>query len=109
VDINYDTVVVEGGVLHIYPDIYDRGTNTVENVRAELQAVGVDVSRLDDQILKQMLDRANPREEFAVRVAEIKSGNALVAGTNQPLTSQSVVAKKQPAKPNPRRGGRGGR
>src|SRR5918997_1208402 len=28
VDINYDTLVVEGGRLYIYPDVYSRGTNT---------------------------------------------------------------------------------
>ena len=99
IDIDYDTLVVEGGVLHIYPDVYDRGTSTVENLRAELQSVGVDTSRLDDSTLKQMLDRVNQNEEFVVSVTDIKAGNALVAGTNQPLTSKSVVAKKkQPAK-----------
>ena len=29
VDINYDTIVVEEGVLHIYPDVYSRRTNTI--------------------------------------------------------------------------------
>src|SRR4028118_1769116 len=37
VDINYDTQVVEGGALHLYPDVYERGTNTVEKLRAELE------------------------------------------------------------------------
>src|SRR5437763_6746026 len=41
VDINYDTQVVEGGVLHLYPDVYDKQTNTLENLRAELQDVGI--------------------------------------------------------------------
>ena len=107
VDINYDTLVIEGGVLHIYPDVYARDTNTVENLRAELQTANVDISRLDDATLKQMLDRANPNEEFAVSIADIKSGNALMAGTTRPLTSQSVVAKKAPAKAKARRGTRG--
>ena len=99
IDIDYDTLVVEGGVLHIYPDVYDRGTSTIENLRAELQSVGADTSKLDDQTLKQMLDRVNPNEEFMVSVADIKAGKALIAGTNQPLTTESVVAKKkQPAK-----------
>ena len=97
VDIGYDTLVVEGGVLHIYPDVYGRDTNTAENLRAELQSVGMDVSSLDEQTLKQMLDRVNMNEEFKVNVADIQSGNALVAGTNQPLTSQSRIAKQQPA------------
>src|SRR5262249_9243551 len=109
VDINYDTIVVESGVLHIYADVYDRGTNTEENLRSELQSVGVDVANLDGQMLRQMLARPNPNEEFTVSVADIKSGNALVAGTNQPLTSQSVVAKKQPPRGKTRQGGRGRR
>jgi lipoprotein-anchoring transpeptidase ErfK/SrfK len=109
VDINYDTLVVEGGVLHIYPDVYGKDANTTVNLRAELQSVGVDVARLDDVTLKQMLDRANMNEEFKVNIADIRSGNALAVGSNQPLTSQSVVAKKQPAKGKSRPGGRGRR
>lgn len=104
IEIKYDTLVVEGGVLHIYPDIYERGTSTVENLRSELQSVGVDASRLDDQTLQQLLGRATPNEEFAVNIADIKSGNALVAGANRPLTSQSVIAKKQAAGGKGRRG-----
>ena len=107
VDVDYDTVVVEGAALHIYPDVYERGTNTPDNLRAELQAVAVDVTRLDDQSIKQLFGRVNANEEFKVNVSDIKSGNALTAGMNQPLTTQSVVAKKQPARPkSARRRGR---
>ena len=109
VDINYDTLVVEGGVLHIYPDVYERNANTIENFRAELQSVGLDTANLDDVTLKQMLDRVNMNEEFKANLADIRSGNALVAGANQPLTSQSIVAKKQPAKSKARPGRRGRR
>ncbi|HEX5706893.1 MAG TPA: L,D-transpeptidase, partial [Pyrinomonadaceae bacterium] len=50
VDINYDTAVVEGGVLHLYPDVYsDRRNATVERLRAELRASGVAESALDDE------------------------------------------------------------
>jgi hypothetical protein len=48
VDINYDTLVVEGGILHIYPDVYGRRTNLPKHLRAELEAAGVDVSKVDD-------------------------------------------------------------
>ncbi len=95
VDINYDTQVIEGGVLRIYPDVYDRNTNTVENLRAELQSSGVDAARLDDATLKQMLDRANANQFFAVNVSDLSTGNALAAGQLEPLTSQSKVAKRQ--------------
>lgn len=96
VDINYDTQVVEGGVLHLYPDVYNKKTNTVENLRAELKDAGVDDAKLDDRMLQQMLDRVTMTEEFTVSIADIKAGRALEAGKTQPLTGASVV-KKSPA------------
>jgi lipoprotein-anchoring transpeptidase ErfK/SrfK len=102
VDINYDTQVIEGGVLRIYPDVYSRNTNTVENLRAELQSSGVDAARLDDATLKQMLDRANANQLFAVNVSDLTTGNALAAGQLEPLTSQSKVARRQSAGGNSR-------
>lgn len=102
VDINYDTQVIEGGVLRIYPDVYNRNTNTVETLRAELQSSGVVATRLDDATLKQMLARANANELFAVNVSDLTNGNGLVAGQTVPLTSQSKVAKAKAAPGNAR-------
>src|SRR5256714_807460 len=93
VDINYDTQVIEGGVLHLYPDVYNKKTNTVENLRAELKDYGVDESKLDDRTLQQMLDRVSMSEEFVVSIADIKAGRALAAGKTQPLTAASAVKK----------------
>jgi len=95
VDINYDTQVVEAGVLHLYPDVYNKNTNTIENLRADLKDAGVDDTKLDDKTLQQMLDRVTMNEEFTVSVADIKAGRAFEAGKNQPLTAASVL-KKQP-------------
>ena len=52
-DINYDTLVVESRVLYIYPDVYDRGTNTVARLRDELKTSGVDDSAVDDATLEK--------------------------------------------------------
>jgi len=93
VDINYDTQVVEGGVLHLYPDVYDKQTNTLENLRAELQDVGINPANLDDNTLRQMLNRVSMTEEFAVTIADIKAGRTLENGQNQPLTAEA--AKKE--------------
>jgi hypothetical protein len=93
VDINYDTQVIEGGALHLYPDVYDRDQNDLESLRAELQASGVDAARLDEQMLKQMLGRVSRKVEFVVSVAEIKAGRALEAGNNQPLVTQRAQAR----------------
>ncbi|HWP45422.1 MAG TPA: hypothetical protein VNO14_19440, partial [Blastocatellia bacterium] len=102
VDINYDTQVVEGGALHLYPDVYDRGTNTVESLRQELQASGVDVSKLDQQVLKQMLDRVSLKEAFVVSIADINAGRAMLAGQNRPLTDN--LTQKKPGEKKTSRG-----
>jgi lipoprotein-anchoring transpeptidase ErfK/SrfK len=93
VDINYDPQVIEEGVLHIYPDVYDRQTSGVETLRADLQQSGVEASQLDDQTLQTMLKRANPKEEFAVSILDIQAGNALIAGERRPLTEASHSSK----------------
>jgi lipoprotein-anchoring transpeptidase ErfK/SrfK len=97
VDINYDTTVVEGGVLHIYPDVYDRDANTPERLRSALQAAGVDDSKLGDDVLRQMLGRVSRSEQFVVSVADIKSGHALDRGQTQPLTPNQQNGKGQKA------------
>ena len=61
VDINYDTLVIEDGVLHIYPDVYNRGTNRPARLRAELQASNVDATNLSEAAIKQMLRKATRR------------------------------------------------
>lgn len=95
VDLSYDTQVVEGGVLHLYPDVYGKNTNSVENLRAELKDAGVDDARLDDNTLRSMLARVTMNEEFVVSIADIKAGRALEAGGTQPVTSAN--APKKPA------------
>jgi lipoprotein-anchoring transpeptidase ErfK/SrfK len=79
-DINYDTQVIEGGVLHLYPDVYRKGINTPENLRAKLSGSGVDSVKLDDQTLKHMLQRVNDKGEFRISIADIKAGRALISG-----------------------------
>jgi hypothetical protein len=90
VDINYDTQVIEGGALLLYPDIYSRGVSTVENLRAELSGAGVDVAKLDKQTLQQMLKRVSGKEGFRVSIADIKAGRAGAAGQQFPMTGHSA-------------------
>jgi hypothetical protein len=105
VDINYDTQVVEGGALHLYPDVYERGTNTVEKLRAELETSGVDASMLDEATLKRMLARVNAKQKYVVSLESIAAGRALTDGRMLPLvgstaataTKKKVVPKKRAA------------
>ena len=48
VELRYETITVEDGKLHIYRDVYDRGTNTEENLRNVLQQYGVTLDQLSD-------------------------------------------------------------
>ncbi|HZH89685.1 MAG TPA: L,D-transpeptidase [Pyrinomonadaceae bacterium] len=97
VDINYDTQVVEGGYLHLYPDVYERGTNTVEALRAELESSAVDASAVDDAMLKRMLARVNAKQKYVVSVESIASGRALADGRVLPLVGSPAAAKKKAA------------
>lgn len=101
VDINYDTQVVEGGILHLYPDVYDDKTNTVENLRQALKDAGVDDSMLDDKVLAQMLSRVSMTQEFVVSVSDIKSSQGLIAGKTESLTNEP--SRTTPAKTRARR------
>jgi murein L,D-transpeptidase YcbB/YkuD len=91
-DINYDTLVVEDGMLHIYPDVYLRGTNRPAQLRAELQAANVDVSNLNDDTIRKMLRKVNRRSQFVVETRSIVAGRALEDGKVVPL-----IPKKQKA------------
>jgi murein L,D-transpeptidase YcbB/YkuD len=97
VDINYDTIVIEERVLHIYPDVYERGTNTVAQVLEELTSANVDASRLDRRTIQQMLSKVTPRAEFVVKVGSIEQGSALEDGRIVPLipTRQKIKSKRK--------------
>jgi murein L,D-transpeptidase YcbB/YkuD len=98
VDINYDTLVVEGGVLHIYPDVYDRGLNRPTRLRAELVSSSVDVSKINDKIMKQMLSQVKRHTQFIVETSSIEQGRALEDGQLLPL-----IPTKQNRKPKTER------
>lgn len=49
VELRYETIVVENGVLKIYRDVYERGTNTEENLRRVLDVYGVSLDSLQER------------------------------------------------------------
>lgn len=49
VDLRYETIVAENGTLHIYRDVYERGTNTLENAKSILKVFGVDYEKISEQ------------------------------------------------------------
>lgn len=85
VDINYDTVVVEEGVLHIYPDVYGRGTNRPGKLRAKLQAANIDDANLKDETIRKILRKVTRRTQFVVDKSSIEQGRTLEDGRVVPL------------------------
>ena len=96
VKISYDTAIIENGKLTLYPDVYERGTNTVGNLRAFLQGHDVDAAKFDDEMLRRMWNEVSMKEMFVVSLDDIRNGRALESGRKEPLTSKS----KQEKKPN---------
>lgn len=56
VELRYETIVVEDGRLHIYRDVYDKGTNTEENLRRVLEVYGVKLEDLSEQERAQVTE-----------------------------------------------------
>ncbi len=56
VELRYQTIVVEDGKLRIFRDVYEKGTNTEENLRKVLESYGVSFDSLKDQDRKKILD-----------------------------------------------------
>lgn len=78
IELRYETIVVENGVLKIYRDVYERGTNTDANLRKVLEAYGVSFDSLS-------------KEEQAKISTAVKQ-MAVDAG-GQTVTEEEVAAK----------------
>lgn len=98
VEITYDTQVVEAGKLRVYPDVYDRKTNTIERLRNELESSGVETSNLTDATLQKILAQATGKKQFVISVKDIEAGKPLTAGFTMPVVTRGTpVQAKRPA------------
>ncbi|HVG28600.1 MAG TPA: L,D-transpeptidase family protein [Pyrinomonadaceae bacterium] len=88
VELRYETMVVtDDGKLHVYRDVYDRGTNTEETLRAVLQAHGVALDQLSEQERTQALDAVK-------QMARDATGNpADGGGTERPDTNANASGR----------------
>lgn len=83
IELRYETIVVEDGKVIVYRDVYERGTNTEENLRRVLQAYGV-----------TMDSRAEP-ERAALMAALNKMA---VDATGQKVTEPTSTNKHESTK-----------
>ena len=56
VELRYETIVVENGVLKIFRDVYEQGTNTEENLTKVLAAYGISLDQIDATARQKILD-----------------------------------------------------
>ena len=74
VDINYDTMVVEGGELQIFPDVYEKGVNTVDNLKKELENYGVGTGEIPRDRLEELLAMVSRDRKVVIPLANLKAG-----------------------------------
>src|SRR5260370_35708136 len=59
IELRYETIVLEDGVLHIYRDVYAQNTNTEEKLREVFKASGVDWNDIANEEKLQMQEALN--------------------------------------------------
>ena len=96
VELRYETIVVEDGKLHIYRDVYDQETNTEENLRAVLDANGIQFDALPEDVRAQILDAlAQMSGSSPAQAARLPNDSRI---TNRSASaSPSPSQKKSPA------------
>lgn len=96
VELRYDTITVEDGKLHIYRDVYERGTNTEENLRAVLQANGMSFDKLSDSTRAEAMTALNAmsRNASGKPVSDTASSSARNKNTGGKVTRLIKGAKE---------------
>jgi len=85
IELRYETITVEDGKLHIYRDVYDRGTNTEENLRTVLQSYGMTLDELTEPKRAEVMRALS-------QMARDAGGKAIPETT---ATNKSVSAKSK--------------
>jgi hypothetical protein len=94
VEITYDTMVVENGQLHIYPDVYERRQNNLEILREELKANGIDETEFEDAALNRMIRLAKGKNQYVISLEKISAGN-FTGGKVLPVVAARKAAPKR--------------
>ena len=96
VEITYDTMVVEGGELHIYPDVYERRKkDNLEILREELKANNVDADDFSDAALNRMINRAAGKNQYVIGLKDVKAGNLTRGRVIPVLTTKTAPTRKK--------------
>jgi hypothetical protein len=97
VELRYETIVAEDGKLYIFRDVYDRNTNTEENLKAVLDANGVRLEDLSEEERVQVLSALEEMSRDAKGNADKKPGPSPSSKAQNTRTriTRSVKGKKE--------------
>jgi lipoprotein-anchoring transpeptidase ErfK/SrfK len=93
VELRYETIVAEDGKLHIYRDVYDRDTNTEENLRMVLEANGVKLEDLTEEERAQVLEALEEMSRDAKGRPD-RDAQSTAKTTSSPSASPTPSPKK---------------
>ncbi len=95
VELRYETIVAENGGLHVYRDVYERGTNTVADANKVLQVYGLSYDALpapEKAAVLQALTEMN-RDPQGNAIVENIGGGAAPDSSAQSNTDPTKSAK----------------
>jgi lipoprotein-anchoring transpeptidase ErfK/SrfK len=97
VELRYETITVEDGKLHIYRDVYDRGTNTEENLRTVLQSYGVSLDQLSAvkraELTRALGQMARDASGKPVMESTATNGSDSAKGNSSAVSSTSAASR----------------
>ncbi len=98
VELRYETITVEDGKLRIYRDVYDRGTNTEENLRTVLQSYGVSLDQLSvvkrAELTRALGQMARDASGKPVTDSTATNGSGSAKGNSSAVSSASASSRK---------------
>jgi hypothetical protein len=96
VELRYETIVVQDGKLRIFRDVYERGTNTEENLRKVLDTFGVSLDSLPQEQKQAILDglKQMARDAKGNPVEENSQANSNRSSTSSRVTRDAKGKKE---------------
>ncbi|MEJ7849688.1 MAG: L,D-transpeptidase [Pyrinomonadaceae bacterium] len=99
VELRYETITVEDGVLKIYRDVYERGTNSEDNLQRVLQSFGVSFDGMDqaqkEKILAGLKQMAIDAQGDPVDSSAAANSNSNSNSNNDGKVTRNIKGKKE--------------
>jgi len=89
VELRYETIVAQDGGLHIFRDVYERGTNTIENATRVLDKYNIKLEKLSEQERTSLIKGLEDMNQDA-------RGNK-IAGVDDPESASTGDSAKERA------------